>query len=150
MSSGAFMETPKPKLGEAKPAAQGVSRQREMTGVDVDRTLINPIAGFTWLHTQVTEIFTFTALRLSSLHVIYRSIAAHLWMGWRDGCERRTIVKTKTISTALQAANAPVGVHKVAGVAGLYLKIGETGAGSYFYRYRARRPAARDRPRRPR
>ena len=31
---------------------------------------------------------------------------------------------------------APVGVHKVAGVAGLYLKIGETGAGSYFYRYR--------------
>ena len=57
-------------------------------------------------------------------------------MGWRDGCERRTTVKTKTISTALQAANAPVGVHKIAGVAGLYLKIGETGAGSYFYRYR--------------
>jgi integrase len=45
-------------------------------------------------------------------------------------------VKTKTISAALQAANAPVGVHKIAGVAGLYLKIGETGAGSYFYRYR--------------
>ena len=45
-------------------------------------------------------------------------------------------MKTKTISTALQAANAPVGVHKIAGVAGLYLKIGETGAGSYFYRYR--------------
>ena len=57
-------------------------------------------------------------------------------MGWRDGCERRTIVKTKTISTALQAANAPVGVHKIAGVAGLYLKIGEAGTGSYFYRYR--------------
>ena len=36
----------------------------------------------------------------------------------------------------MQAANAPVGVHKIAGVAGLYLKIGETGAGSYFYRYR--------------
>ena len=45
-------------------------------------------------------------------------------------------MKTKTISTALQASNAPVGVHKVAGVAGLYLKIGATGAGSYFYRYR--------------
>jgi len=57
-------------------------------------------------------------------------------MGWRDGCERRATVKTKTISAALQAANAPVGVHKIAGVAGLYLKIGETGAGSYFYRYR--------------
>jgi hypothetical protein len=57
-------------------------------------------------------------------------------MGWRDGCERRTIVKTKTISAALQVANAPVGVHKIAGVSGLYLKIGETGAGSYFYRYR--------------
>jgi Arm DNA-binding domain len=28
------------------------------------------------------------------------------------------------------------GVHKIAGVAGLYLKIGETGNGSYFYRYR--------------
>ena len=27
-------------------------------------------------------------------------------------------------------------MHKVAGVAGLYLEIGETGAGSYFYRYR--------------
>jgi hypothetical protein len=35
-------------------------------------------------------------------------------------------VKTKTISTALQAVNAPVGVHKIAGAAGLYLKIGET------------------------
>ena len=45
-------------------------------------------------------------------------------------------MQTKTISTALQAANAPVGVHKIAGVAGLYLKIGETGHGSYFYRYR--------------
>jgi Arm DNA-binding domain len=57
-------------------------------------------------------------------------------MGWRDGCKRRTTVKTKTISAALQAANASVGVHKVAGVAGLYLKIGETGAGSFFHRYR--------------
>ena len=37
-------------------------------------------------------------------------------------------MKTKTISTALQAANAPVGVHKIAGVSGLYLKIGETSA----------------------
>jgi hypothetical protein len=45
-------------------------------------------------------------------------------------------VKTKTISAAFQVANAPVGVHKIAGVAGLYLKVGETGAGSYFYRYR--------------
>jgi hypothetical protein len=92
--------------------------------------------GFTRLHTQAAEIFNFPALRLSPLHVIYRSIAAHLWMGWRDGCERRTTVKTKTISAALQVANAPVGVHKIAGVAGLYLKIGERGAGSYFYLYR--------------
>ena len=57
-------------------------------------------------------------------------------MGWQDGCAGRTTVKAKTISTALQVATAPVGVHKIAGVAGLYLKIGETGAGSYFYRYR--------------
>jgi integrase len=92
--------------------------------------------GFTRLHRQAAEIFNFPALRLSPLHIIYRPIAPHLWMGWRDGCGGRTIVKTKTISAALQAANAPVGVHKVAGVAGLYLKIGETGAGSYFYRYR--------------
>jgi hypothetical protein len=55
-------------------------------------------------------------------------------MGWRDGCEGRTTAKRKTISAALRAANAPVGVHKIAGVTGLYLKIGETGAGSYFYR----------------
>jgi hypothetical protein len=92
--------------------------------------------GFTRLHTQAAEISIFPAMNVSPLHVIYRSIAAHLWMGWRDGCERRTTVKTKTISAALQAANAPVGVHKIAGVAGLYLKVGEAGAGSYFYRYR--------------
>jgi integrase len=45
-------------------------------------------------------------------------------------------MKTKAISTALQAANAPAGVHKVTGAVGLYLKVGEGGSGSWFYRYR--------------
>jgi hypothetical protein len=44
--------------------------------------------------------------------------------------------KTRTISTQLQADDAGPGVHKVTGVVGLYLKIGETGRGSYFFRYR--------------
>jgi integrase len=42
----------------------------------------------------------------------------------------------KIISTALQADNARSGVHKVSGATGLYLKVGETGAGSYFWRFR--------------
>jgi hypothetical protein len=43
---------------------------------------------------------------------------------------------TKLISTALQADNAGLGVHKVSGATGLYLKIDKTGGGSYFWRYR--------------
>lgn len=42
----------------------------------------------------------------------------------------------KTISTALQANNAGPGVHKVSGAVGLYLKVDEAGAASYFWRFR--------------
>jgi hypothetical protein len=47
------------------------------------------------------------------------------------------------ISTALQAKNAGPGVHKVTGADGLYLKVGNAGAGAYYARYRLgeRRPA---------
>jgi integrase len=41
----------------------------------------------------------------------------------------------KIISTSLQAGNAGPGVHKTSAT-GLYLKVGQTGAGSYFWRYR--------------
>ena len=40
------------------------------------------------------------------------------------------------ISNQTQADKAPVGVHKVAGAVGLSLKIGETGKGSWFFRFR--------------
>ena len=42
------------------------------------------------------------------------------------------------ISTVLQAASAPSGIHKVSGAVGLYLKVGEgaKAPASYFYRYR--------------
>ncbi len=43
---------------------------------------------------------------------------------------------SRTISTALQAANAKPGVHKVAGAPGLYLKVGGADAASWFWRYR--------------
>jgi hypothetical protein len=49
---------------------------------------------------------------------------------------RSTQDAAKTISTALQANNAGPGVHKVSGAAGLYLKVDETGAASFFWRYR--------------
>jgi integrase len=42
----------------------------------------------------------------------------------------------KVIATQDQADKAPVGAHKVAGLDGLYLNVGETGAGSYMWRYR--------------
>jgi integrase len=45
-------------------------------------------------------------------------------------------VKTKPISVAKQAMAAQPGVHSVTGAAGLYLKKGENGTGSWFYRYR--------------
>jgi integrase len=40
------------------------------------------------------------------------------------------------ISTALQANAAPLGIHKVSGAVGLYLKVGESGSTSWFWRYR--------------
>jgi integrase len=40
------------------------------------------------------------------------------------------------ISTTLQVTNAKPGVHKVTGTVGLYLKVGESGSASWFYRYR--------------
>ena len=40
------------------------------------------------------------------------------------------------ISTTLQAKHAKPGVHKVSGAPGLYLKVGESGSGSYFWRFR--------------
>jgi integrase len=40
------------------------------------------------------------------------------------------------ISTKLQADNAPLGIHRVTGAVGLYLKVGESGSASWFYRYR--------------
>jgi integrase len=40
------------------------------------------------------------------------------------------------ISNQQQADKAPIGVHKITGATGLSLKIGETGKGSYFYRFR--------------
>ena len=46
------------------------------------------------------------------------------------------ISAAKIISTAFQADNAGPGVHKVSGATGLYLKVDETGAASYFWRYR--------------
>lgn len=45
-------------------------------------------------------------------------------------------MKTKAISTAAQLTAARPGVHRVTGSTGLYLRKGENGAGSYFYRYR--------------
>ena len=50
--------------------------------------------------------------------------------------------RRKDISTALQVDNAAPGMHKISNAVGLYLKVGETGAGSYVYRYRIgdRRP----------
>ena len=43
------------------------------------------IAAFTRLHTQAAEIFNFTALRHCCFTSYIAVIAAHLWMGWRDG-----------------------------------------------------------------
>lgn len=43
--------------------------------------------------------------------------------------------KVKRISKAAEAAAASPGVHTVTGATGLYLKKGENGAGSWFYRY---------------
>jgi integrase len=40
------------------------------------------------------------------------------------------------ISTAFQANAAPLGIHKVSGAVGLYLKVGESGSASWFWRYR--------------
>jgi integrase len=40
------------------------------------------------------------------------------------------------ITTQDQADKAPVGAHKVAGLDGLYLNVGGTGAGNYMWRYR--------------
>lgn len=40
------------------------------------------------------------------------------------------------IANQMQADRAPIGVHKITGAVGLSLKVGETGKGSYFYRFR--------------
>ena len=42
----------------------------------------------------------------------------------------------KTLSTALQVKNAEAGLYRVAGATGLYFKVGSSGAGSYYVRYR--------------
>ena len=45
-------------------------------------------------------------------------------------------MKISKISTQDQADSAPLGVHKITKVVGLYLKVGDGGAASYFLRYR--------------
>lgn len=45
-------------------------------------------------------------------------------------------MKTGKISNQTQADKAGPGLYKVTGAVGLFLKIGDTGKGSYFYRYR--------------
>jgi hypothetical protein len=47
-----------------------------------------------------------------------------------------TWTKTKTINTAAQVEAAKPGVHRVGSALGLYLKKGEGGAGSWYWRYR--------------
>ena len=44
-------------------------------------------------------------------------------------------MKTKRVSTELQAKSAGPGEYTTTGAVGLYLRVSETGAGSYFYRY---------------
>jgi Arm DNA-binding domain len=117
-------------------AVRAVAKTPQRTaGADVNRALINPIVASRGFTPKLLKYLIFQPASIAASRHISLDSSPFVdgLAGWMP---RRTTVKTKTISATLQAANAPVGVHKVAGVAGLYLKIGETGTGSYFYRYR--------------